>query len=169
MFNTVIWATDGSEHADRAMSHAVEVAKGGGAELGREECLRLLGAAKVGRVVVLTPGGTPVIRPVNYVLDGASQSVVFRCAEGTKLVSLLHAARAWFEVDAIDPVDCTGWSVIVAGVTEAVTRADEIRRLDGLALDSWVASPGAVWIRVRARVVSGRRVRRSVGTTDHDA
>jgi hypothetical protein len=77
-------------------------------ELGREECLRLLGAAKVGRVVVLTPGGTPVIRPVNYVLDGASQSVVFRCAEGTKLVSLLHAARAWFEVDAIDPSTAPG-------------------------------------------------------------
>jgi uncharacterized protein len=138
-------------------------------ELGREECLRLLGTAKVGRVVLLTPGGTPLIRPVNYVLDGALQSVAFRCAEGTKLVSLMHTAHAWFEVDEIDAVDCTGWSVIVGGVTEAVTRPDEIRRLDGLALDSWVAGPGAVWIRVRARVVSGRRVHRSVGITDHDA
>ena len=33
MFKNVIWATDGSEHADRAMTHAVEVAKGDGAEL----------------------------------------------------------------------------------------------------------------------------------------
>ncbi len=33
MFTTVIWATDGSEHADRAMSAAVEAAKGDGAEL----------------------------------------------------------------------------------------------------------------------------------------
>jgi len=33
MFKKVIWATDGSEHADRAMSTAVEVAKTDGAEL----------------------------------------------------------------------------------------------------------------------------------------
>jgi len=33
MFKKVIWATDGSEHADRAMSTAVEVAKADGAEL----------------------------------------------------------------------------------------------------------------------------------------
>ena len=138
-------------------------------ELDRDECLRLLGTATVGRVVVVTSGGTPVIRPVNYVLDGASRSVVFRCAEGTKLVSLLHAAHAWFEVDDIDPVRRTGWSVIVAGVTEAVTRPDELRRLDGLPLDSWFSSPGAVWIRVRARVVSGRLVQLSVGATDDDA
>ena len=33
MFKTVIWATDGSEHADRAMATAVQVAKADGAEL----------------------------------------------------------------------------------------------------------------------------------------
>jgi nucleotide-binding universal stress UspA family protein len=33
MFTKVIWATDGSEHADRAMAPAVEAAQGDGAEL----------------------------------------------------------------------------------------------------------------------------------------
>jgi nucleotide-binding universal stress UspA family protein len=33
MFTKVIWATDGSAHADRAMAPAVEVANGDGAEL----------------------------------------------------------------------------------------------------------------------------------------
>jgi nucleotide-binding universal stress UspA family protein len=33
MFKKVIWATDGSDHADRAMSTAVQVAKNDGAEL----------------------------------------------------------------------------------------------------------------------------------------
>jgi nucleotide-binding universal stress UspA family protein len=33
MFTKVIWATDGSDHADRAMSTAVQVAKADGAEL----------------------------------------------------------------------------------------------------------------------------------------
>jgi uncharacterized protein len=107
---------------------------------------------------VLTPGQTPVIRPVNYVFDDRSQSIVFRCARGTKLISLLAAARAWFEVDEIDPAGCTGWSVIIAGVTEPVTERHEIARLERLALHSWVAGPGAHWIRIRARVVSGRRI-----------
>lgn len=127
-------------------------------DLGREECLRLLGTAAVGRVVVLTAAQTPVIRPVNFVFDERSQSVVFRCSGGTKLISLLGAARAWFEVDEIDPARRTGWSVIIAGVTEPVTQRHEVARLERLALHSWVAGPDAHWIRVRARVVSGRRI-----------
>jgi nitroimidazol reductase NimA-like FMN-containing flavoprotein (pyridoxamine 5'-phosphate oxidase superfamily) len=138
-------------------------------DLDRDECLSLLAAAAIGRVVVLAPGGTPVIRPVNYVLDEASQSVAFRCLEGTKLVSLLHAAHAWFEVDELDHAGRAGWSVIVGGTAEAVNRHDEIRRLDGLALDSWIAGPEAVWIRVHARVVSGRRILPSVAGTEHEA
>ncbi len=127
-------------------------------DLSREECLRLLGTAAVGRVVVLTAAETPVIRPVNFVFDERSQSVVFRCSGGTKLISLLGAARAWFEVDEIDPARRTGWSVIIAGVTEPVTQRHEVARLERLALHSWVAGSDAHWIRVRARVVSGRRI-----------
>ena len=130
-------------------------------ELAREECLRLLGTAAVGRVVILTAGQTPVIRPVNFVFDERSQSVVFRCMRGTKLITLLGAARAWFEVDEIDAAGRTGWSVIIAGVTEPVTQRHEVARLDRLALDSWVAGPDAHWIRIRARVVSGRRIQAS--------
>jgi hypothetical protein len=33
MFTKVIWATDGSGHADRAMAHAADVARRDGAEL----------------------------------------------------------------------------------------------------------------------------------------
>ena len=126
--------------------------------LDREESLRLLRAAAVGRVVVLTAGQTPVIRPVNFVFDERSQSVVFRCSGGTKLISLLGAARAWFEVDEIDAANRTGWSVIIAGVTEPVTQRHEVARLERLALHSWVTGPDAHWIRIRARVVSGRRI-----------
>ncbi|MGZ4297536.1 MAG: pyridoxamine 5'-phosphate oxidase family protein [Solirubrobacteraceae bacterium] len=140
------------------------------AELGRDECLRLLGAASVGRVVVLTGvGHTPVIRPVNYVFDEVSQSVVFRATPGTKLITLLRAARAWFEVDEIDPVSRSGWSVIISGVAEPVTQRHEISRLERLALHSWIAGPDSRWIRIRARVVSGRRVQGSVPVTEKGA
>ena len=135
-------------------------------ELAREECLRLLNTASVGRVVVLTPEGTPVIRPVNYAFDPTSQSVVFRCSEGTKLVTLLRAAHAWFEVDEIDPAGATGWSVIIAGVTQPITRPEDVKRLDACALHSWAAARTAQWIRIRTRVVSGRRIDASVAVTD---
>jgi uncharacterized protein len=137
------------------------------AELSRDECLRLLGSESIGRVVALTGlGHTPVIRPVNYVFDEVSQSVVFRCTAGTKLITLLRAARAWFEVDEIDAASRSGWSVIVSGVTEPVTERHEIRRLERLALHSWIAGPDARWIRIRSRVVSGRRVQASVSATE---
>jgi nitroimidazol reductase NimA-like FMN-containing flavoprotein (pyridoxamine 5'-phosphate oxidase superfamily) len=139
-------------------------------ELSRDHCLRLLGAGRIGRLVVLTNlGNTPVIRPVNYVFDEASQSVVFRCTEGTKLVTLLHASRAWFEVDEIDSVSRSGWSVLIAGVTEPVTERHEIKRLEGLGLDSWITGPESRWVRIRARVVTGRRVMASVPATESDA
>lgn len=135
-------------------------------DLGRDECLRLLSASTVGRVVVVRPAeDTPVIRPVNYVFDDASQSVVFRCIPGTKFASLMRASRAWFEIDDIDADQRTGWSVIIAGVTEVVTQPTEVRRLDTIGVGSWIAGQDAEWVRIRARVVSGRRVRGIVRNT----
>jgi uncharacterized protein len=138
-------------------------------ELGRDECLRLLSATTVGRVVVVRPvEDLPVIRPVNYAFDEASQSVVFRCIPGTKFASLMRASRAWFEIDDIDAAGRTGWSVIVGGVTEVVTRPAEVRHLDSIGVDSWIAGEDAEWVRIRARVVSGRRVRGAVRVTDRN-
>ncbi|HEY1715372.1 MAG TPA: pyridoxamine 5'-phosphate oxidase family protein [Solirubrobacteraceae bacterium] len=138
-------------------------------ELGRDECLRLLSATTVGRVVVVRPvEDLPVIRPVNYAFDEASQSVVFRCRPGTKFASLMSASRAWFEVDDIDPGRRTGWSVIVAGVTEVVTHPTEVRRLETIGVDSWIAGEDGEWVRIRARVVSGRRLSATVGVTERE-
>ena len=47
-------------------------------ELGRAECLRLLAEGTVGRIAVNEPHRPqPVIRPVNYVFDEPSQSVLY--------------------------------------------------------------------------------------------
>lgn len=138
-------------------------------ELGREECLELLGTGDIGRVVVLLGVSSQlVIRPVSYLFDEVSQSVVFRSTEGTKLSALARSTRAWFEVDAIDAQSRTGWSVLVEGATERVTQPMEVRRLDRLPLHSWVAGPRSQWIRIRARTVSGRRIG-SPGTADRGA
>jgi nitroimidazol reductase NimA-like FMN-containing flavoprotein (pyridoxamine 5'-phosphate oxidase superfamily) len=134
-------------------------------ELTRAECLSLLATGAIGRVVVtIGAQSRSVIRPVNYVFDAVSQSVVFRSTPGGKLYALLHSTSACFEADDIDVAARTGWSVIIMGVTEPVRDAMELRRLGRLALHSWVAGPDAELIRIRARTVSGRRI--SVATPD---
>lgn len=98
--------------------------------LPREECLRLIADHRLGRMAVTT--GSPVIRPVNFLFDEPSQSVVFRTADGSKFHAALLAGQAAFEIDAIDEGSRTGWSVIVAGKTEEVTGPSDVRRLDAL-------------------------------------
>lgn len=126
-------------------------------ELTREECFELLAAHSFGRVAVVL-NEAPVIRPVNYVFDPASQSIVFRTDRGSKFHALLHATRASFEIDGIDPSTRTGWSVIIQGVTAEVDTPSELGRLHGLGLRSWAPGPKAHWIRIRARTASGRRI-----------
>ena len=127
--------------------------------LDRDECLALLATVAVGRVVVpLGASAQPVIRPVHYVFDPVSQSVVFRSVEGSKLYALLHSTRATFEIDSVDAGAHTGWSVIIQGVSEPVHDTVEIRRLERLAPDNWFTATDARWIRIRARTVTGRRL-----------
>jgi nitroimidazol reductase NimA-like FMN-containing flavoprotein (pyridoxamine 5'-phosphate oxidase superfamily) len=128
-------------------------------ELSRQECLDLLGSTRFGRVVVTTAqSGVPVIRPVNYVFDAASQSVAFRTGEGSKFHALVHSAQACFEIDDHDAGTRSGWSVIIAGRTEEVTQVAEIERLDRLGLVMAAGGSRAHWMRIRARTVSGRRI-----------
>ena len=127
-------------------------------ELARAECLRLLGSCHFGRLGLTTDQRTPIIRPLNYLFDERSQSVVFRTAPGTKLSRLLRSTEAAFEIDGIDPTDHTGWSVIIIGATEEITSASEIRRLENLGLDVWAPGDRTRWVRIRARTISGRRI-----------
>jgi len=129
--------------------------------LSREECLRLLASHGVGRVAVAMD--SPVIRPVNYVFDEPSQSVVFRTADGSKFHAMLVNGNAAFEIDGIDPGSRTGWSVIIVGMTEEVTGAAELRRLNRLGLQPWGPGRKAHWMRIRAWTVTGRRIVLSAG------
>ncbi len=129
-------------------------------ELDRPECLRLLAATGVGRIVVsVTEWDHPVIRPVNYVFDEASQAVLIRSDQGSKLHALLRSAKAAFEIDGIDPAGRVGWSVIVVGVSEEITNSAEVRRIEELGLEPWAPGEKGHWIRIRANAVSGRRLR----------
>ncbi|HEY2654080.1 MAG TPA: pyridoxamine 5'-phosphate oxidase family protein [Solirubrobacteraceae bacterium] len=127
-------------------------------ELSREECLKLLASHSFGRLAVNMGDGAPVIRPVNYLFDLPSQSVVFRTAPGSKFHALLRSADAAFEIDGIDERSRTGWSVIIRGMTEEMTNQSDIRRLDRLGLQPWAPGDKRHWMHIRAWTVSGRRI-----------
>src|SRR5450759_2843821 len=96
--------------------------------LSPDECFLLLRSRDLGRIV-FSIEGQPEVFPINYSMEG--QIVVFRTAPGTKLDQVPKARRA-FEGDDWDPKLRIGWSVVVKGLAEEVTRnlgrtADHIR------------------------------------------
>jgi uncharacterized protein len=128
-------------------------------ELSRPQCLELLAAGDFGRLVVSAgPSQVPLIRPVNYRFDERSQSIIFRTLEGSKFHTLGRSSRAGFEIDGYDPETGSGWSVIVIGTTERITRTADIERLARLDARPWPGGENSHWMRMRARTVSGRRL-----------
>jgi nitroimidazol reductase NimA-like FMN-containing flavoprotein (pyridoxamine 5'-phosphate oxidase superfamily) len=119
-------------------------------------CLELLAQDVVGRVAVVV-GGSPMVVVVNYALDGSD--VVFRSDAGTK-VDMGVRAPACFEIDGFDREARTGWSVVVAGRLEEVTRYDRATwdRITQLPVDPWAAGEKSRWMRIIAETVTGRRV-----------
>ena len=136
--------------------------------LTRSECIKLLYGQGVGRLAVNGDGVAPLVRPVNYVFDANSQSVVFRTAAGSKLHSLRRETHAAFEVDDLDPDTHTGWSVIIVGAIEPLVRPGEIRRAEALGLEPWTPEERENWVRIRAWTVSGRRIGVWPGGPDGD-
>lgn len=122
------------------------------AELTVEECLELAGGLPVGRFAVAHPGEPPLVVPVNFVLDG--EAVMFRTEPGLKL-RWLRQQPASFEVDYIDHVQHTGWSVLFQGLAYEATPG-EIQRA-GVAVEPWVGQK-RIWIRLMATSVTGRRI-----------
>jgi nitroimidazol reductase NimA-like FMN-containing flavoprotein (pyridoxamine 5'-phosphate oxidase superfamily) len=122
-------------------------------ELDRQECLKLLARAPLGRLGVVV-GGRPVVFPVNFTLDGAA--VVLRTDEGTKLYAARNGPVA-FECDGIDRIYHTGWSVLVLGDAEEVHDPHEIARLGRLPLSGWSPGPKPKWLRIRG-TITGRRI-----------
>ena len=129
-------------------------------EIDRDGCMRMLAAASggVGRIAFSVPGSRASIRPVNYAFDEPTQSVVFRSALGSRLLAALSSGPATFEIDGGDPVERTGWSVIIAGQGEEVTDPAEIERLEAFELEPWAPGLKTHWVRIRATSVSGRRI-----------
>ena len=123
-------------------------------DLDLDDCLHLMRASTLGRLAVIA-GGQPLVFPVNFTLDGGS--VVLRTDEGTKLYAARHGLVG-FECDGIDATYHTGWSVMLTGRAEEVRQPAEVARLERLPLGPWCPGPKPVWLRIRYRTITGRRI-----------
>lgn len=121
--------------------------------LTEQECLQLLASHSVGRIAVSIPNDGPLVVPVNYTVGHGV--ILFRSAYGTKLRAL-PSRPVSFQVDDVDSVGRTGWSILVRG------RAQEIhsRNADGPLPDPWVPDDKPYLVRLKIRAITGRRVRR---------
>jgi nitroimidazol reductase NimA-like FMN-containing flavoprotein (pyridoxamine 5'-phosphate oxidase superfamily) len=118
------------------------------------DCLAMLGRAQVGRVV-FTVEALPAIVPVTFaVLEGA---VVLRTAGSTELARAADGGVLAFEVDDVDPIGRTGWSVVVTGLAEIVTSPVERASIEA-AVTPWAPGGRDVCIRLPLTKVAGRRI-----------
>jgi uncharacterized protein len=136
--------------------HWVDLDWSGLEVLSFDECRVLLGESPIGRIGFVD-GGTPVILPVNFTMDGTS--IVFRSGAGSKLGSAMMERPVCFEVDSWDVVEHTGWSVLAKGMADHVLDETETERLDGLPVQPW-SRPDlrTSWVRIRVDEMTGRRI-----------
>lgn len=116
------------------------------------ECWDLLGGATLGRLVT-SVDGRPEIFPVNYAVQ--RQTILFRTAEGTKLVSAAINNQVVFEVD--DHNVAEGWSVIVRGTARSLRSDDEIADAERAQVLPWTSYEKSHYVRVIPEMVTGRR------------
>ena len=124
-------------------------------ELSESECRGRLARARLGRVGV-TIGALPAILPVNYaLLDG---DIVFRTGEGTKLRAALERAVVAFEIDGIDEIERSGWSVLVVGHASTIRLAHDLEAARRLVLRPWAPGDRDRYVRITTGMISGRRI-----------
>jgi len=122
--------------------------------LSATECWYLLKSVALGRIVT-TVDNTSHIFPINFVVQ--NRTVLFRTAEGTKLVSAAINNNVLFEADDHDTEQ--GWSVIVRGVARTVRDEADLAEAQRAELLPWTATAKTHWVRVLPTQITGRRFR----------
>jgi nitroimidazol reductase NimA-like FMN-containing flavoprotein (pyridoxamine 5'-phosphate oxidase superfamily) len=126
------------------------------ARLNEEECWDRLAQQELGRLVTRV-GDVIDIFPINYAVD--DRTIVFRTAEGSKLVELTVNDEVLFEVD--DHTDADAWSVIVRGSARRIDTLAEREAADGLGLNPWVPTLKYNYVRITPTALTGRAFLRS--------
>lgn len=119
-------------------------------ELTAEECWEMLRGEEFGRLAYLLVDEVH-ITPINYaVADG---SLLFRTAEGNKLLAVVMGSDVALEIDRYG--EDSARSVVVRG-TARLLPEDEAHRADNVPLRPWVPTLKYNVVEIVPKVVSGR-------------
>jgi len=120
-------------------------------EMTREECLESLHAEVVGRVGFNDDRG-PVVLPINYRIHEGS--VIITTGLSTSIARFAVGMAVALEVQDLDPMTESGWSVLVRGRAETVP-GDELP--DPAARPRpWADGPRPLLIRIVPETITGR-------------
>jgi len=120
--------------------------------LSDDECWELLLSSSFGRLAAAVADDIEIF-PLNFV--AADQRLLFRTAEGTKLLALTVNNKVVLETDAIGRSDA--WSVVVKGIARVLDTQAEIDAANALPLRPLVPTFKYIWVEVTPTEVSGRR------------
>lgn len=93
------------------------------------------------------------IAPINYAVQGTN--LVFRTAEGSKLLGVVMNQDVAFEIDQISDESENAWSVVARG-TARILEGDEARAADNLRLRPWVDTEKFNVVAIDVDELSGR-------------
>jgi nitroimidazol reductase NimA-like FMN-containing flavoprotein (pyridoxamine 5'-phosphate oxidase superfamily) len=122
-------------------------------DLSTEECWHLLRSHELGRLAFHLAEQVH-ITPVNYVVD--EETLLFRTAEGSKLLGLVMNNDVAFEIDDHD--EGYAWSVILRGTAELLDE-HSAHRADNLPLRPWIDNPKYNVVEITPTEISGKRFR----------
>ena len=120
--------------------------------LTEDECWDLLISSSFGRLA-MSISNEPDIYPVNFV--SADGRLVFRTAEGTKLLELTVNNRVAFEIDGIGRSEA--WSVVVRGEARVLDKQAEIEAADRLPLRPLIPTLKYIYVEITPKKLTGRR------------
>jgi nitroimidazol reductase NimA-like FMN-containing flavoprotein (pyridoxamine 5'-phosphate oxidase superfamily) len=133
----------------------MEIDRNGLQVLDRDECLRLIANATLGRIAV-SSGALPTVLPVNFWLDG--DRILVRTGHGSKLEAATRNAVVAFEVDDFDAMQHTGWSVVATGIAREVTDPTEVATLRHAPIARWAPAGEESIVAISTEMITGRRI-----------
>jgi len=130
-------------------------------ELEPGECWELLTRTRFGRIALPCGDDDIDIYPIDFAVDG--RDLVFRTAEGTKLLEVVLFGRITLEADERDAERGIAWSVVVKGRPEVLELTGEIEAAERLGIEPWTRTPKNRFVRITETRVSGRRLYAPLG------
>ena len=115
-----------------------------------DECWEMLRSEEFGRLAFRLVDEVH-ITPINYAVDG--DILLFRTAEGDKLLGVVMGSEVAFEIDRFDGESAR--SVVVRGSARLLGE-DEEHRAENVPLRSWVGTHKYNVVEIAPKVVTGR-------------